>query len=152
MPCSTNVHSNLTMSGAKAAEEGKNESTRISFVAISNISFRTVHPMFHPTFHPPILIFHQSRITARKEIRQGMIGTSSPLVFLFFFFVGSISFSFSHPFFSGEIIHPPPHRRRHRRRPIRSARSVPIAASPCHHPHHHLRRPASSLSPFPAPS
>jgi len=86
MPCSTHVHSNLTMSGAKAAEEGKNESTRISFVAISNISFRTVHPMFHPTFHPPILIFHQSRITARKEIRQGMIGTSSPLVFLFFFF------------------------------------------------------------------
>lgn len=87
MPCSTHVHSNLTMSGAKAAEEGKNESTRISFVAISNISFRTVHPMFHPTFHPPILIFHQSRITARKEIRQGMIGTSSPLVFLFFFFL-----------------------------------------------------------------
>jgi len=95
MPCSTHVHSNLTMSGAKAAEEGKNESTRISFVAISNISFRTVHPMFHPTFHPPILIFHQSRITARKEIRQGMIGTSSPLVFLFFFCWFDFFFLFS---------------------------------------------------------
>jgi len=133
------------------AEDGKNKSTHIFFSCHFKHFFSCSSSDVFP--HPLSLHPHQYRIIARKEIRQGMIGTPFPLVFFIFYFFGWFDFfhSLSYPFFPEAIIHHPLYRH-HRHRPTHSVRSVPIAASSCHHLRHPRRRPASSSTPFPAPS